>query len=551
MRDAGTQRAVAGVWLAKYGALLAVLGALALVVFVRLRVADVPLERDEGEYAYAGQLILHGIPPYRLAYNMKFPGTYYAYALILAVLGPSPRAIHTGLMVVNAATTLLVFFIGRRLLGEFGAALAAATFALLSVDRWILGVFGHATHFVLLPALGGLLLLLRALDSDRRLSYLGAGVLLGLAVLMKQHAIFFPALGIAIVFWGCLQRKPGGLRLAFQNAALVGLGAAIPFAVVVALFTEQDVVGRFWFWTFQYAKEYVSWEPWSEAIPAFGRGLRVITSATLPFWLLAGMGFIALWVTRCTANVRFFLGGLLAASFLALCPGFYFREHYFILLLPAVALYVGLALLTLERMSSMVAGHHAARLVSVAVFCVLAASYLIKEHDYLFSMSPIELSRTRYSGNPFLAAAEIATYIREHTSPDDSIAVLGSEPEIYFYADRRPATGYLYTYPLMENQRYSTGMQDEMIRQIEAVHPEYVVFVEMQFSWLVRTDSDKRILFWADRYTDKCYKLVGIANLDRTSVRYVWGESGLDMHRFPRGQLYTFHRTSDASCVAG
>jgi hypothetical protein len=43
---------------------------------IRLRLRDVPLERDEGEYAYAGQLILQGIAPYQLAYNMKFPGTY-------------------------------------------------------------------------------------------------------------------------------------------------------------------------------------------------------------------------------------------------------------------------------------------------------------------------------------------------------------------------------------------------------------------------------------------------------------------------------------------
>jgi len=59
---------------------------LAVVVFVfviaiRIRLLGIPLERDEGEYAYAGQLMLQGIPPYKLAYNMKFPGTYAAYAI--------------------------------------------------------------------------------------------------------------------------------------------------------------------------------------------------------------------------------------------------------------------------------------------------------------------------------------------------------------------------------------------------------------------------------------------------------------------------------------
>ena len=60
---------------------------LGLVIVIRIRLLGIPLERDEGEYAYAGQLMLQGIPPYKLAYNMKFPGTYAAYALIMALFG--------------------------------------------------------------------------------------------------------------------------------------------------------------------------------------------------------------------------------------------------------------------------------------------------------------------------------------------------------------------------------------------------------------------------------------------------------------------------------
>ena len=31
--------------------------------FIRIRLMSIPLERDEGEFAYMGQLILQGIPP--------------------------------------------------------------------------------------------------------------------------------------------------------------------------------------------------------------------------------------------------------------------------------------------------------------------------------------------------------------------------------------------------------------------------------------------------------------------------------------------------------
>ena len=71
---------------------LVVLLVLLFVGFIRFRLLDMPLERDEGEYAYAGQLILQGIPPYELAYNMKLPGTYYAYALGMAVFGQTVAA---------------------------------------------------------------------------------------------------------------------------------------------------------------------------------------------------------------------------------------------------------------------------------------------------------------------------------------------------------------------------------------------------------------------------------------------------------------------------
>src|SRR5882672_6184461 len=83
---------------------------------VRIRLLDVPLERDEGEYAYAGQLILQGIPPYSLAYNMKFPGTYASYAAIMSIFGQTITGIHLGLLLVNAATVILIFLLGRQLI---------------------------------------------------------------------------------------------------------------------------------------------------------------------------------------------------------------------------------------------------------------------------------------------------------------------------------------------------------------------------------------------------------------------------------------------------
>ncbi len=145
----------------KNWAWLTVVVTVLLVLTVRFRLRDMPLERDEGEYAYAGQLILQGVPPYKDAYNMKLPGTYAAYAAIMAIFGQTPAGIHVGLAFVNAGAVVLVFLIGRRLLDERTGAVAAVAYALLSMTPSALGLAAHATHFVVLPALAGLLLLLR------------------------------------------------------------------------------------------------------------------------------------------------------------------------------------------------------------------------------------------------------------------------------------------------------------------------------------------------------------------------------------------------------
>ena len=71
----------------RYSCYAALVIVLVIFAIVRIRLRNTPLERDEGEYAYAGQLMLQGDPPYHLAYNMKLPGTYAAYAVMMAAFG--------------------------------------------------------------------------------------------------------------------------------------------------------------------------------------------------------------------------------------------------------------------------------------------------------------------------------------------------------------------------------------------------------------------------------------------------------------------------------
>src|SRR5262249_1404162 len=207
---------------------------LGLVVAIRIRLLGIPLERDEGEYAYAGQLILQGIPPYQLAYNMKFPGTYAAYAVIISMFGQTITGIHLVLLLINAATVGSVFFSARRLVNSTSGLAAAMSYAVLSVSPSVLGFAGHATHFVLLPVLGGTLLLLNATDRQTLRGIFTSGLLFGIGLLMKQPGVFFALFGAIYLVSSDLHRRFRPKKILLQSVAF-SAGVILPLGITCLL----------------------------------------------------------------------------------------------------------------------------------------------------------------------------------------------------------------------------------------------------------------------------------------------------------------------------
>ena len=68
----------------------------AAIAFAALRAPflSLPLERDEGEYAYVAWRMLEGEVPYRDAFDQKPPGVFLAYLGAFSLLGRSTEAIH-------------------------------------------------------------------------------------------------------------------------------------------------------------------------------------------------------------------------------------------------------------------------------------------------------------------------------------------------------------------------------------------------------------------------------------------------------------------------
>jgi hypothetical protein len=523
---------------------------LLFVVVVRLRLLGFPLERDEGEYAYMGQLIQQGIPPYSLAYSMKLPGTYFMYALNMALFGQTIAGVHLGLMVMNCATLLILYKLGAKILNSFAGILAAYTYAFLSLSPSVLGFAGHATHFVAFWAMAGLFVLLHALEKDTWPLYFVAGVLLSLAFIMKQPGIFFTLFGAAYILVHSFRGGNITLKRGVFNLGVFLCATLFPLAVMMGYLYASGVFNKFWFFTVVYSLKYGSQIPLSGAVDSFMHRFPGVVDGFFLLWGLSALGFISLFFHPGLRNKRILVILFVACSFLTVCPGFYFRKHYFITLLPAVSLLVGIfadyvrvRCAMLLRAASSHSKQWTAMGVPVALFALAAIIGVAHQSDYLFSEDPNSLCRKIYGANPFPESVEIARFIKRHTTAADKIAVIGSEPQIYFYSGRHSATGYIYTYGLMEIHDYSLAMQKEMAAEIEGSKPRFIVFVNVASSWLTRPESERFIFGWAEAYLRENYDLVGTVDIvaaDHTV--YKWYDEA--WHYTPRSaaSLLVFQR---------
>jgi hypothetical protein len=489
----------------------AALGLLVLIVLgvaaIRFRLQDMPLERDEGEYAYAGQLMLDGIPPYKLAYNMKFPGTYAAYALIMAVFGETASGIHLGYLLVNAAAIVMVYLLGARLSGRGAGLIASGLYACFTLSREVLGTSAHATHFVMFAVLPGLLLLLRGVKGGSRQALFWSGVCLGAGVLMKQHGAVFSLFALCWLV-GARWQADGGRQLAVRILLLAG-GIATPLVTTGLWLWHAGVFGKFWFWTIQYARQYVTEQ--SDISDIMHRFLVYTPRFVYPCLCIA-LGTVVMFWRRGERRMAWYAAGWLAASVAGVCAGFFFRPHYYVLLLPAVTVLTGLGVGEFRRFCAG-KGRPLLGAVPVALLAFMALLNVYRDRVLYFEAPPDDASKRVYPLNPFVEARPIADYIRAHTAGDARVAVIGSEPEIYFYAHRVSATGYLYTIAMMEPQPYARHMQEEMASEIESNRPEYVMWVQCPDSWGVRSNSTLDVVYWAQNYIQSQYEQVGVAEV--------------------------------------
>jgi hypothetical protein len=228
---------------------------------------------------------------------------------------------------------------------------------------------------------------------------------------------------------------------------------------------------------------------------------------------------------------------------LTVCPGLFFRPHYFILLLPAATILAGASLDRCYQSLREYSDNTLIRGLPLAIaFAVVLLTLGVNQRDLLHA-TPNQVLHQTYGINPFSESVLIGNYLREHTRKDETIAVIGSEPQIYFYAQRKSATGHIYTYPLMEDGPRAKEMQDNMAREIEAASPMFLVFVNDPSSWMITKRSTMSIFEWFWKYRSD-YELVGWSEAGAKASSVHWGKPASWPPKAP-GWMAVYRRTGE------
>jgi hypothetical protein len=247
--------------------------------------------------------------------------------------------------------------------------------------------------------------------------------------------------------------------------------------------------------------------------------------------VLALLGLFPVLAGKGRADEKFFFLSLLFFSVAAVCPTLNFTNHYFVLMLPLVAFLTAKAF-------ALAAAWLSAQPLALArgapwiLFGLLWAGVAWTYLDVFALWGAEDAAARMYRSNDFQVYPLLADYLKSHTPEKATFAVLGSEPELLFYAHRRSVTGYIYMYDLVQPQPFRARMAAEMISEVEQGHPDYVVFVNVVYSWLpYPLESFDQFRNWFMQYTESQYDPFGVVTFP-PSV-YLWGPDCLK--RIPLG----------------
>ena len=473
--------------------------ALFIVLFVLLRWNSIntPFERDEGEYAYSAWILRQGVMPYENSFMQKPPMIVYTYALgqMFDNGGVVSPRILSGLFILG--TTILLGLIARKLFGKkvgFITIFLVTAMLLLPVNA---PFAANTENFMLLP-LTGLLWIYVFKSKSQRLKYwfLG-GVFSSLAFLYKP--IVTPVIIYIYCFWIYkIYKNKKEISMVVTRLALSFFSFILTSIIVFSPFILTRTFDKVLESAFIYNLSYTSFEGFGIANFFNYFGGRYI-KFYWPLYIL-----LVLFIVKKPKGWLFWLG-LFLTSLLSVYSSP--MGHYYILIMPFWALLAskGVLLLSKEKYLKDKLGNTGWLKITLVILFIIIFPF--REQ---FTKTSDGFNVWIYGRvNPFVEAVVAGEKVKEATSPDDKIFVAGSEPEIYYYSQRKSTTRFVITYPLNITSTYQEKYQKELVDNLKKDPPKAIVVSNLQHSGLWNEGSPRIFIDYLEEIITDKYQVKG------------------------------------------
>jgi 4-amino-4-deoxy-L-arabinose transferase-like glycosyltransferase len=402
-----------------------------------------PLDADAAGYATVAYWWAQGDTLYRDITITRPQGIFILFRLIAAAHLDAAIGNHLVAALYAAACVIAFLALSERIWGRKIGFTSATLFTLLLAAPFTEGYSTNAELFMLLPLLGTLYTLwcVSGYDLNRRVHIFGlllCGLLGAIAVLIKPSAA-----PVALMSVGWLYYRGRTLQLLqsrfWYSAVALGLGYCLGLlpALLHGLVTAPD---RYLSAVVLYRVSYDSAlaGTLSSQVVSFV-GTTALLLVQLPILLGALIGLYPDRVWRKDPAYLFLMGWVLVAFSGGAMGGNWF-PHYYLPLLAPLTLGIMLGWRRLSRSLACRKGEYRRIAAVLGVSFVLPLLLALSLFNSAIGVVPTAL----HNAVTVPRSEVVASYIRAHAQPTDTIYVAYQWAPIYQLAQRKPAARWLY-----------------------------------------------------------------------------------------------------------
>ncbi len=517
----------------------------ALIIFsliyfvIRLHFKEMSFERDEGTYAYMGKLLLEGKKPYSYFYEMKPPGLFYMYGVMVALFGTTVSGLHIGFFIVNLISSLFIFLWIKKMFNLTSGVIAAVAYSIISTSPHASGMTIQAEHLLNLFMIPGLWLLWEALRSNKKQFWFYSGLVLSWALLIKQNTIFFIAFaGIVIILNHFLVKKEKTIHGLIQPVLLFSAGILLPVLIVITVLLMNGTFNDFIFFIYEFPRTlYLSSIEFSRGMGYMKDRLDLIMMNYSIIWYSAILGLLLLWLLGKDLFSKITVTLFLLLSLLSVSPGLRFYGHYWIHFLPSIALLFAVFVNTITQFMVSKNWTKNPQFLSMGILTLVVLLNINTNKEYYFSSDPERVVRMVYGSNLFPESRKVSDFLNKKMKPEDGLMVFGSEPQIYLYTNKDCASRHFYCGNLVQNHPKIKDWVSEFKSDFGKANPKYAIWVQHPFSWSMPKDGNREFVDWGYGELSNKYHPIGYADyIDQNTTEYIWDQAALQYK--PKGKEY-------------